>query len=1120
MMPTSKSVAAPLFAAVAFSTLIIGQVSAMLEVEHLRCEYLSEPRGIHETKPRLSWIVRSNEREQQQTAWRVLVASTPEELANDRGDRWDSGKVKGDETCQIPYAGKNLDSRSRCFWKVMVWDGDGEPSEWSEPASWTVGLLREDDWMAKWIDASHMAAPGNGGPPEIIAARYETVDGSVGVDLSGMLKQRAERGPFTLTVNNDLVEEDPAFNTLKQLRVSYRRGGKTLENVIQELAPFSYPDDLPPPADVKLIRASYEAIDGAGANDVTDRLREKAAAGPFAVSVDNEAFGPDPAFNHLKRLRVEYELDGKHMIRLAAEKETLRFPGDLLNPTSVPHLRKRFVVAKPIARATLYATALGIYEMRLNGGRVGDHVLAPEWTDYDLRLNYQEYDVSDMLSVGENVWGAQVADGWYSGHIGNGGFQRWGKSPALFAQLEIEYEDGSKERVATDGSWKIGASATIASDFMMGEDFDARRVVEGWDRPGFDDSEWAAVRIRDESRKREITGQVMEPSRELMELPAKSVRESAPGKWIYDLGQNLVGVVRLKVTAPEGTKITLRHGEILDPDGSLYTTNLRGAPSIDTYICRGGGVETWQPTFTFHGFRYVELSGLESQPPLDAVTGIVIGSDTPATGEFECSDPLINRLYSNIIWGQRGNYLSVPTDCPQRDERLGWMGDAQVFVKTATFNADVAAFFSKWLQDVRDSQRPSGVFTDVAPFAGPSEGTPAWGDAGVICPWTIYRVYGDKRVLEDCYPGMVRWVEWCRRESSDFIRSGNRGADYGDWLSIDADTDKEMIGTAFFAYSTRLLADSAEILGKTKDAATYHELFENIREAFVARYVGADGKMKGDTQCAYAMALKFDLLPERLRAQAVEHLVADIERKEDHLSTGFIGVGYLLPVLTEAGRSDVAYRLIHQDTFPSWLFSVHQGATTIWERWDGWTPEKGFQNPIMNSFNHYSLGSCGEWLYETVGGIGQDDDSPAYKKFVIRPLAGGKIDSARTGFRTIRGEVQTSWKKSPGGFALSVRIPANTTAEVHLPARSADEVREGGEPLTAVRGVRFLRMEKGAAVLAVGSGHYRFTAGEVAPDDGLISMKQTSGELLVADAGPRFETSESHLSSCPARKDN
>jgi alpha-L-rhamnosidase len=873
-----------------------------LRVDDLRCEYLKDPLGIDTAQPRLSWTVQSHQRAQRQTAYELLVASSPERLRQDQGDLWQVAQVASDETAQVVYAGKPLGSRQGCFWKVRAWDRDGNPGDWSAPALWEMGLLKADDWKAHWIEA-----------------------------------------------------------------------------------------DLKP-----------------------------ATAG------------------------------------------------------AVPMFRKAVELAdKPIAKARLYATALGLYELRINGRRVGDYALAPEWTDYRKRVRYQVYDVASMLKPGQNALAALLADGWYCGHIGNGGFQAFGKRPALFTQLEVTYADGSQQRVVTDETWKIHAGPVLSSDFMLGESYDARREIPGWDRPGLDDAAWAAATVRQEPA-RAMDGQVVEPVRETGRLTPKSVKQPKPGHWTFDLGQNMVGVVRLAVAAPAGTKITLRHAEMLNPDGTIYTTNLRGATSVDTYVAKGGGTEVWQPAFTFHGFRYVELSGLPGKPGPDAVTGIVLGSDMPRVGRFACSDPRINQLQSNITWGQRGNYLSIPTDCPQRDERLGWMGDAQVFVRTATDNADVAAFFTKWLVDVDDGQSPDGAFSDVNPNTMGCGSVPAWADAGVICPWTIYQVYGDRRILERHLPAMTRWVEWCRKHSTGLIRDKDRGNDYGDWLSIGADTPKDLIGTAYFAYSAHLVAQSYRAIGKTEEAAKYQQLFDDIKAAFNKRYVAADGRIRGNTQCCYAMALKFELLPEELRAKAARYLQDDVQAHGWHVTTGFVGVSYMLPVLTKAGMVGTAYRLLMQDTFPSWLFSVKHGATTIWERWDGWTPEKGFQDPGMNSFNHYALGSCGQWLFDTVAGIGLDPQEPGFRHIILHPRVGGGLSWASATFRSIRGPIASAWRRKDGVVTLEVTIPANTTATVYLPAAEAGAVTESGKPAATSEGVKFLRAEQGEAVFEIGSGSYTF----------------------------------------------
>jgi len=875
-------------------------LAATLQCENLRCEYLKDPLGIDETKPRLSWIVTTSDRDQMQTAYQILVATTEANLRAGVGDLWDTGKLASDETTQIVYGGQALASRESCFWKVRSWDRDGKEGKWSAPARWQMGLLDPGEWTARWISATNSASP-----------------------------------PST-----------------------------------------------------------------AGA----------------------------------------------------------------------PYLRKSFTLTAPVQRAVLYASALGLYEVHLNGHRVGDHILAPDWTDYRKRVRYQAYEVTDLLKRGDNAIGALLGNGWYSGHIGNGGYQFFGKAPAFLAQLEVTYKDGRTERIGTDASWKFQASPVVSSDFMAGEDYDARLEIKHWDEVGLFDSGWSPVATREEVVP--LEAQVMEPVREIVELAPKAITELTPGNWVYDLGQNMVGVVRLKVAAPAGTKVTLRYAEMLNPDGTLYTTNLRKALSVDHYVTRGGGVEIWQPRFTFHGFRYVEISGLPKPPGTDAVTGVVISTDTTRTGEFTCSDPRINQLQSNIQWGQRGNYISVPTDCPQRDERLGWMGDAQVFIRTATYNADVAAFFTKWLVDVDDGQSAEGSFSDVNPNTMGRNGVPAWGDAGVICPWSIYQAYGDKRILEKHLPAMIKWVEYLRQHSDGLIRDRDRGNDYGDWLAIGSITSKELIGTAYFAYSTHLVALACQVLDRTAEAAKYYQLFQDIRTAFVKKYVTSDGRIEGNTQCDYAMALKFELLPDELKPKAAQFLEDDIVAKGGHLSTGFVGVSYLLPVLTQNGKADTAYRLLLQDTFPSWLFSVKQGATTIWERWDGWTPDKGFQSPSMNSFNHYSLGSCGEYLFSGVAGIRAA--SPGFKEIMIDPVIRDGLTWANARFDSIHGEIATSWKRDGRNLTLKVVVPPNTTASVTIPAGSPAAITESGKPMDRARGVLFLRQDPDGCVFRVGSGTYSF----------------------------------------------
>jgi alpha-L-rhamnosidase len=598
----------------------------------------------------------------------------------------------------------------------------------------------------------------------------------------------------------------------------------------------------------------------------------------------------------------------------------------------------------------------------------------------------------------------------------------------------------------------------------MGESYDARDEMPGWAEPGFDDSGWYGVEA-EEIGDTNLVAQPDEGIRVTEELEAKTVTEPESGRYVLDLGRNMVGWVRLKVEGEAGTRVTLRHAKALNPDGTIYTTNLRSARATDHYVLGGDGEEVYEPRFTFHGFRYVE------------VTGRVVHSATPPSGSFECSSRMVNKLQENIVWGQRGNFLSVPTDCPQRDERLGWMGDAQVFVRTASFNMDVAAFFEKWMVDVEDAQSPEGAFPDVAPMLKGSGlidltgGAPAWGDAGVIVPWTIYRTYDDTRIVERHYDAMARWMEYLYRANPDLIRKNRMGNNYGDWLSPKGDhTPKHLLATAYWAYDAKLMAEMAEATGRQEDAEEYRDLNERIKAAFQAAYVSPDGRIEGDTQTCYLLALHMELLPEELRSAAAEHLVRTIEREDWHLSTGFVGVGYLCPVLTEAGYTGVAYRLLENETHPSWGYTIRNGATTIWERWDGWTEEKGFQSPNMNSFNHYSLGSVGEWLYRYVAGI--DLGEPGYGRIVIRPRPGGNLTHASGAYDSVRGRISSSWKIEDNQFVLETLIPPNITATVHVP--STDDVSEGGRPVDEADGVEFLRAEEGETVLAVGSGRYEF----------------------------------------------
>ncbi len=934
-----------------------------IQVQRLRCEYLENPLGIEAASPRLSWQITCSERAQKQTAYRVLVASSAETLANDQGDLWDSGTVASDETVNLVYAGKTLKSRAMCYWKVRVWDKDGRPSAWAKSARWSMGLLQPEDWQAQYI---------------------------------------------------------------------------------------SFRDDTP----------LYKDRNG-------------------------------------------------HFLPPARQ------------------YRKGFRAAKAIRRATVYATALGIYELQVNGRRVGDARFAPGWTDYRQRAYYNTYDVTDLLQQGDNVLGAWIADGWYSGYVGFGlltglgtesvGRYIYGKTPALMAQLEIDYADGSREVIASDASWKVfGGGPIRQADFLMGEFYDARLETPGWASPGYDDSDWeAAILAADNDRvpatfiefRNPAPGQPVKKQPREVDLgfqcppkleafpgvPVRSIEEIEPvevtspeeGVTIFNLGQNFAGVARLKVKGPAGTRVRLRFGEMLHPDGRLMTENLRKARAHDYYVLRGDPEgETYTPRFTFHGFQYVEVTGYPGKPPRDAVTGVVLHSDTPLVSRFECSDPMVNRLFQNIVWTQRANFVDLPTDCPQRDERMGWTGDAQAYIRSATYNADAAAFYTKWLRELMESQRPSGTFPGYAPFPfqhGWDFGT-AWADAGIICPWTVYKVYGDTRVIDRCWEPMTRFMQWRQKTSRDYLGIVH-GNNWGDWLAQEKiKTPLDYIDTVYFAYDARLMAEMAQATGRQDEAQMYRELFGKVKAAFVKKYVSADGRLGVDTQTAYALALFADLIPRAKRRASGAILAGKIRDNGHRMATGFLGTRPLLPVLSSVGEHDLAVRLLQTREFPSWGYEIEQGATTIWERWDSYTKEDGFgrHNAAMNSFSHYAFGAVCEWMFSRLAGI--ETAGPGFKEILIRPAPPSPgsnpdhepIDWVEARYDSIRGPIAVSWKRGAEAFDCEVTIPCNTKALVVLPTTKAGGITESGKPTAEAEGVVLLPAKSGTAMLAVGSGTYRF----------------------------------------------
>jgi alpha-L-rhamnosidase len=891
--------------------LVVNVGFGQVTVKNLLTENLSNPIGLDIAQPRFTWQLQSDKRNVLQTAYEIRLAASLEDVARGKNLLWSSGKVVSEQSVLVDYAGGALQSGTRYFWQVRVWDNQSTtPSVWSAAAQFQMAFLTASDWKAQWI--------------------------------------------------------------------------------------------------------------------------------------------------------------------------TPNFPEDSTRPS--PLLRKTFSLSKKVKSATAYITAHGLYEAHLNGKRIGDAYLTPGWTTYKKRLQYQVYDVTNLVQDGKNAVGAMLGSGWYRGYIG---FENqnnfYGKDIALLFQLEINYLDGSKETVVSDESWRSFLSEVRASEIYHGETVDHMVKHDGWATPQYEDSQWAGVKILDKNADQKLIATYNEPIKKQEIFTAKKTLTTPKGEWVVDFGQNLVGWVQVKVRGKAGDTLRIYHAEVLDKFGNFYTENLRPAKQLNTFVLRGGGEEVFEPRFTFQGFRYIKIVAKEEYRNTTQFTAVALYSDMAKAGAFSTSNPLINQLQHNIQWGQNGNFLDVPTDCPQRDERLGWTGDAQAFANTAVFNRNAHNFFTKWLKDVALDQNTEGSIPFVVPnvlgndkrFAGGSAG---WADVATIIPWNLYVAYGDKRMLTEQYESMKNWVGYMEKKSKEDL--WNTGNHFGDWLFYRpfddnsgraAVTDKYLIAQCFYAHSTDLCLKAAQILGKTQDVARFEDLLKRIKAAYLKEYLTPNGRLVSGTQTAYVLALQFDMLPENQREQAVKRLVENIKSYDNHLSTGFLGTPYLCHVLSRFGQNEMAYKLLLQEKYPSWLYPVKMGATTIWERWDGIKPDSTFQTPTMNSFNHYAYGAIGDWMYRTITGIQSDEKQVGYKHFYLRPQLGGDFKNASATLPTYYGSISSEWKLDNGTFNWNIEIPTNTTATVVLPTPSIEAVSEGGKALSGAK------LENGNVVVKLGSGKYQFT---------------------------------------------
>lgn len=1009
---------------------IVGIPIAM-HANHMRVEYLDRPLAVASLQPRFSWWVDDPSEGAKQSAYRIEVQKSDGSIA------WDSGRRE--ESSQNQIESGKLAPETDYRWRVKLWNGEGTEGEWSDLEPFSTGL---DRWTAKWIGfgmppitpkTSH-----NGYHAEITKNQNEQkwveIDLGSAVPIDKVILHPAQPFDFTPDTRGLMFPLD--------FRIEI--DGKTV---------LERKDEPMPTGAVTL---AIPATTGRKIRLVCTRLRARETDNYGLALAEMQVGNGDEILSTGKKATAKDSLENRDWkLSFLTNGDLRSHPIRGLDSLPAVHLRQEFQAPKPIASARLYATALGAYEAYINGKRVGDQILAPEWTDYHTRVQYQAYDVTDLVREGENAIGAILGDGWYAGRLGMAqaldprGFPRavYGRQTFFSAELRIKYADGTTKVVMTDPEWRTTQNGPVRrSDLLDGELYDANMELPGWDKPGYHESGWAAPMIATPEPNPMVVPQTNEPIRITKRLKPQSRTEPKPGQQVFEMGQNMVGNARLRITAPQGARVTIRYAEMLNEDGTVYTTNLRGAPQIDTFIS-AGNPHWFETRFTYHGFRYISVEGAGPMT-VDDVEGGVFHSSSPDNSIFETSNTMVNRLWQNIVWTQRANLMSVPTDCPQRDERLGWMGDILAFGQTSHYIMDMAGFSTKWLVDVRDAQAEDGRYPDFAPHPYGKDrfftGVPGWGDAGVGYAYDLWHNTGDTRLLTEHLDSIGHYLGWVASKNPKFVWENNRHNDYGDWLNGDTlirdgwprtggECPKEVFGTLMWFQSAVQASELAKVLGRTADSEKFASMAAAIKEAFAKEYVSADGKIKGDTQAGYALAFYLGIVPDS--DEMFKHLIASLARVNDHITTGFHSTMPLMKTLTRFGRSDLAYKLLLNRDFPSWGYTIDNGATTIWERWDGYVKGRGFQDPGMNSFNHWALGAVGEWMFETVGGIQLLTPSKGGATFLIAPVPGGDLTTAKASLDSAYGRVFCEWKKAGEGYDYTILIPANTTAEVAIPSR-------------------------------------------------------------------------------------
>ena len=1049
----------------------------------LRVDEMATPLGIDDTHPRFSWQLRDSRQGARQSAYRLLVASQPKLLSVDHADVWDSGRVASGQSVEVPYAGAAIAPSTRYYWKVLVWDQEGKPAPESPVSWWESGLLKQG-WRAQWIgfetaeEAAVRRAPAAwiASPDRIAKPEAQALPAGKPLEQHVAYRQ-------TVTLAKPVLHAT-LYATAQDAVSAWINGA-------QVLAASPYPPWRQLPWK-KFVSADATGVLTTGSNAIAIEQVHYAQPGENAASLPMIA----TLFVEYKDGRSEVLASGtswkcsleaapgwqqksfedvgwKNAVAWKPALGTRDGPlGHPWIPDSVKRLRRAFTVSDPVKSARLYATALGAYEMYLNGKRIGDQELAPGWTDYRERVVYQTYDVTDLIAQGNNAIGALLAPGWYATPLE--WFQQpnnYGETPpALRAQLRIEHTDGSVEWVATDASWQTDPSSFYHSELYDGVSVDfTRDPYVGWSSDAFPDDLWHERAMVIHPAPVKIVAQDFPPIRVERALEPKTVTEPKPGVFVYDFGQNFSGMAHLQLHNPAATNVQIRYAEVLNPDGTIYTDNLRTAKATDSFTLRSSPNAQYDlaPQFTFHGFRYAEVTGLPSALGKDAVTAKVIHTDAPFTAKLATGNALINQLWSNILWGQRSNFVGVPTDCPQRDERLGWMGDAQVFWRAASYNMDLAAYSRKFASDMRGTQIGTpyyGIYSPgtVSPNAGYA---PGWSDAGVIIPWTSWLQTGDKSIIEENWVAMETYLDAIAAANPDGIWRHEFGIPFGDWLSPEGRTDIVLIATAYWAYDATLMREMARATGRAQAEEKYRLLFEKSRAAFEKQFVLEDGFVAGadnspspfgainnpnakshggDTQTGYVLALHMNLLPDELRAAAAQKLVDKIKANHSLLATGFLGTPYLLEELTKAGYPELAYKLLLNTAYPSWGYMVEHGATTMWERWNG---DQMMADPGMNSFNHYAYGAVADWIYRYAAGIDATPLDAGFHTVILHPVFDRRLGSLDLRYQSPYGEIHSSWSVDGNRAHWTVTIPPNASGWLPLSAAEAATYKLNGNPL-------------------------------------------------------------------------